>query len=77
MIFTITTSLKIRTLFNIRKKYNVKVNTVVLPENINDNVGYRLNYYRDFLVVMKKYRLLEESLSLDASPSSTSLVNNI
>lgn len=54
--FTTSTLNKSKSILKIRKENNLKFNDIILPEEVNDNTGYHVKCYKNFLAVMKKYR---------------------
>ncbi|KAL4720138.1 hypothetical protein ACJJTC_000486 [Scirpophaga incertulas] len=75
--FTETTLNKSKSILKIRKDNNLKFKDISLPEEINENTGYHVKCYKNFLAVMKKYRTSESSTSsnLPASSSEMSSTN--
>ncbi|CAG9782323.1 unnamed protein product [Diatraea saccharalis] len=61
--FTTNTLEKNKSVLKIRKKHNLKFNDISLPEEVNENTGYLVKCYKNFLAVIKKYRENEPSTS--------------
>lgn len=52
--FTVHTLEKCREVLDIRKRFNLKYNDVILPASECDG-GYHVKFHKTFLTVMKKY----------------------
>lgn len=71
--FTTSTLDKSKSILKIRKEHNLKFNDISLPEEVNDNTGYHVKCYKNFLAVMKKYRQNEPSTSSNVPASSAGI----
>lgn len=71
--FTSTTLDKSKLILKIRKDNNLKFNDISLPEEVNANTGYHVQCYKNFLAVMKKYRMSELPSSSNLSASSSGI----